>query len=41
MSEETKALKNVEKDPTRDGDIIEGFYAKHQLDCFFKERKKL
>jgi len=31
----------IEKDPLRDGDIIEGFYAKHQLAAFFVDHKKM
>ena len=29
------------KDPTRESDIINGFYGKQQMDCVFKERKKM
>ena len=29
----------VKKDYTRDGEIIEGFYSKQQMDAVFKEKK--
>ncbi len=29
----------IKKDSTRDGEIIQGFYSKQQLACFFSDRK--
>jgi len=30
---------HIEKDQSKDGDIIDGFYAKHQLRTFFEDTK--
>jgi len=31
----------IRKDYSRDGDILCGFYSKHQLACLFSERKRM
>jgi len=31
----------VRKDGSRDGEIINGFYSKQQLACFFSDRKRM
>ena len=31
----------IEKDTARDRDIIDGFYARHQLSTFFVDNKKM
>ena len=37
---EEKIKVDPKKDNTRESDIINGFYAKGQMDCVFKDRKK-